>query len=477
MGAESSGFGGRVHRYTRLLMRTSVEPLEGNLVKLRVEVDDDEVAEAESRTLNRLTREARIPGFRPGKAPRRVIEARLGAKAIREQALRDVLPELYGEAIAESELDVIANPKIDITAGSQQGSVSFDAIVEVRPEVTIPGYGGLVVTVPNPAVTDEEIDAQIGRLREQFATLTEVDRPAHSGDVLTLDVHGSRNGAPAEGLVADDLVYELGTGGIVEGVDAKLDRAKVGDIFELDAEDAPEGPAHLRILVKQIREKVLPEADDAFASDASEFETIAALRADLERRLSDLKRRQSVAVLRNRALDALGELVTEEIPTTLVADEAQRLLDDFVRRLAQQQVTFANYLEATGLDEPKIFADFQREAEKIVRADLALRALAVVEDIEVDESDVDEEIVHLAGHAQTTPAQLRRTLERGGGLAGLRSQLKSAKALRWLVDHVSVVDEEGNPVDRSLLIIDEMEHDHAIDEPEEVAAITEEVAK
>lgn len=458
-------------------MRTSVEPLEGNLVKLRVEVDDDEVARAEDRTLSRLSREARIPGFRPGKVPRRVIEARLGPKAIREQALRDVLPQLYGEAVAESELDVIANPKIDITSGSETGSVSFDAIVEIRPEVTVPGYAGLVVTVPSPKVSDGELEAQIGRLREQFATLTEVGRPARSGDVLTLDVHGTRNGAPAEGLVADDLVYELGTGGIAKAVDEKLQGARIGDIFEIDADDAPGGPAQLRILVKQVREKVLPEADDAFASDASEFETIAELRSDLERRLSDLKRHQAVVVLRNRALDALGELVTEEIPTTLVAEEAQRLFEDFVQRLGQRQATFKNYLEATGLDEARVFADFQREGEKVVRADLALRALASAEEIEVDESDVDEEIVHLAEHARTTPAQLRATLERGGGLSGLRSQLKSAKALRWLVDHVIVVDEEGNPVDRSLLVIDEMDADHAPVGPEPSAAITEEAAK
>jgi trigger factor len=457
-------------------MRTSIEPMEGNLVKLRVEVDDDEVAKAEDRTLSRLTREARIPGFRPGKVPRRLIEARLGQKAIREQALADVLPQLYGEALAESELDVIANPKIDITSGKEAGSVSFDAIVEVRPEVTVPGYAGLVVTVPNPTVTEVELDAQIDRLREQFATLNEVSRPARSGDVLTLDVHGARNGTPAEGLSADDFVYELGTEGIAPGVDEKLDRAKVGDIFEIDAADAPGGAAQLRILVKQVREKVLPKADDAFASDASEFETVTELRADLERRLGDLKRRQAVVLLRNRALDALGELVTEQIPTVLVAEEGQRLLDDFVRRLAERQVTFQSYLQATGLDEQTVFADFQREAEKVVRADLALRALSLAEGIEIDESDVDEEIVHLAGHAQVTPAQMRARLEQGGGIAGLRSQLKSAKALRWLVDHVNVVDEEGKPVDRSLLVLEDEESNHTPDrlEPD---ALSEETAK
>lgn len=457
-------------------MRTSVEPLEGNLVKLSVEVDDDEFAAAEERTLRRLTKEARVPGFRPGKVPRRVIEARLGHRAIREQTLRDVLPQLYDDAIAESALDVIANPKIDITSGEDAGTVSFDAVVEIRPEVSVPGYEGLVVTVPNPAVTEADVDAQIERMREQFATLTEVARPARNGDVLTLDVHGTRGGAPAEGLVADDLVYELGTGGIVAGADEKLHGARLGDIFEMDADDAPGGPAHLRILVKQVREKVLPDPDDSFASDASEFETTADLRADLERRLGELKRRQAAALFRNRALDALGELVAEELPTTLVAHEAERLFNDFVRRLASQNITFASYLEATGLEEQNVLEDFQRESEKIVRADLALRALAIAEGIEVDESEVDDEIVHLAGHSKTSPAKMRETLERSGGLSGLRSQLKSAKALRWLIDHVNVVDDEGKSVDRSLLTVADTEDANAADERVEPAAIPEEVA-
>ena len=302
-------------------MRTSVEPLEKNRFKLTVEVDDEEVARAEAETLKRLAREARIPGFRPGRVPRQLLEARLGAKTIREEALRDVLPRLYGEAVKESALDVIAAPKIDITSGDESGPVAFDAVVEVRPEVSIPGYDGLVVTVPNPAVTEADIDTQVDRLREQFASLTEVGRPATDGDLVTLDVHGTRDGKPAEGLVADDLVYQVGTGGIAKGVDERLAGAKVGDIFEMDAEDAPGGPAHLRLLVKQVREKVLPVPDDEFASDASEFESLAELRADLATRLSVAKRSQANALLRNRALDALSELVTDEMPAALVARE------------------------------------------------------------------------------------------------------------------------------------------------------------
>ena len=308
----------------------------------------------------------------------------------------------------ETALDVIAAPKIDITSGDESGPVAFDAVVEVRPEVSIPGYDGLVVTVPNPAVTEADIDMQVDRLREQFASLTEVGRPAADGDLVTLDVHGTRDGKPAEGLVADDLVYQVGTGGIAKGVDDRLAGAKVGDIFEMDAEDAPGGPAHLRLLVKQVREKVLPAPDDEFASDASEFETLAELRADLATRLSVAKRSQANALLRNRALDALSELVTDEMPAALVARETEVILEDFVSRLAARKVSFSDYLEATGANEEAVLGEFAEQAAREVRADLALRALVAAEAIEVDESELDEEIVHLAGQVGQTPPRCAR---------------------------------------------------------------------
>ncbi|MGD0743181.1 MAG: trigger factor [Acidimicrobiales bacterium] len=448
-------------------MRTSVEALENNRFKLTVEVDDEEVARAEAETLGRFAREARIPGFRPGRVPRRLLEARLGAKTIREQALRDALPRLYGEAVKETELDVIAAPKIDVTSGDESGPVAFDAVVEVRPEVSIPGYEGLVVTVPSPSVTGADVDAQIDRLREQFASLNEVDRPARDGDLVTLDVHGSRDGKPADGLVADDLVYPVGTDGIAEGVDELLAGAKVGDIFEMDADDAPGGPAHLRLLVKQVREKVLPAAGDEFASDASEFESLAELREDLAARLSVAKRRQAGALLRAGALDALAELVADEIPEVLVAQEAQVLLEDFTKRLAAQKVLLSTYLEVAGIGLEKMLDDLKAQARREVRADLALRALVAAEEIEVDESELDEEIVHLAGHAGQTPARMRLTIDRGGGLGGLRSQLRRAKALSWLIEHVAIVDEEGNPVNRAALTVDEADSDAVREESDQ----------
>jgi len=435
-------------------MRTSVEALEGNKVKLTVEVDDDEVRATADETLRRLSHDARIPGFRPGKVPRRLIEARLGAKGIREEVLRDALPRYYADAIEESELDVIAAPVIDITSGKDDGPVIFDAVVEVRPEVSIPGHDGLVVTLPGPRATEKEIDAQLDTLREQFATLREVSRAARDGDLVTLDVHGTRDNKAVEGLTADDLVYQVGTKGIVDGIDERLFGAKVGEIFEMDAPDAPGGPAHLRVLVKQVREKILPELSDAFASDASEFDTLDELRADLSTRISSVKRLQANFLLRERAIEALVGLVAEDAPSTLVAEETQRLLADLLQRLSHQKITLEQYLAATSKTQHEVRAELEIQSALNVKADLALRALAQVEAIEVDESDLDEEIARLANQAGKAPGAVRTMLEQTGRVAGLRSQLRNAKAISWLTEHVEIVDEEGNEVDREELKLD-----------------------
>ncbi len=172
-------------------MRSTVEPLEGNKVKVSVEVDEGEFDKAVDAAFRKIAREVRIPGFRPGKAPRKVLEARFGPDAARDQALRDSLPDFYVDAVKEHDVDAIAPPDIEITAGQEEGPVAFDAVVEVRPRIEVPGYGGLRVEIPSPEATDEEIDAQVDRLREQFAELAEVDRPAADGDVVTIGIHGT----------------------------------------------------------------------------------------------------------------------------------------------------------------------------------------------------------------------------------------------------------------------------------------------
>ncbi|HTW98346.1 MAG TPA: trigger factor [Acidimicrobiales bacterium] len=458
-------------------MRATLVPLDGHTMKLTVEVGEDEILAARDETIGRLTREARLPGFRPGKVPRRVLEARLGAKAIREQVLAEALPRYYDEAVEEQELDVIAQPEIDITSGQEGGTLVFDAVVQVRPQVSIPGYEGLAVTLARPEATDEEVQAQLDRLRGQFAQLSDVARPAAPGDVLTLDVHASRDGEPLPNLDLDDQTYELGSGRLVEGGDAQLTGSKVGDIIALRV-DRPDGsptgeptgeqPIDLQVLVKRVREKVLPELDDEFASDASEFDTIAELRDDLASRITAAKRAQAGMALRERALEALAQLVDAELPPVLVEHEREHLAASLVSGLERRRVRLGDYLAATGQTEESLLAGLEEQARLQVRTDLALRALAAAESIEVDESDLDEEIVRLSQGAKRSPAQVRADLERSGRIAGLRSELRNTRALAWLVEHVAVVDDEGNPIDRSALLVDDAagDGDSDADDPE-----------
>jgi trigger factor len=433
-------------------MRSTSEVLEGNRVKLSVEVDEEELGKAVDETFRRLQKEVTVPGFRPGKVPRRLLEVRLGPQAIRAEVIRHALPDYYAQAVEEAELDTIAAPEIDITSGEDDGPLAFDAVVEVRPKVSIAGYEGLVVTVPPLEPTEAEIDARIDRLREQFAELSEVERPARDGDLVTVDVHGVRDGQIAEGLSADDFVYEVGTGGIAEGADEALRAKKAGDIIEIDAPNLQGGAGTLRLLVKQVREKVLPEANDEWASDASEFDTLEELRSDLASRLRSLKKLEGRLVVRERSVEALAELVVDEMPPTLVAQAADQAREALSRRLAERGLTIDQYLEASGQPLEDLTAEFERQAVSQVRADLALRALADAEGITVDDQDLAAEIERLARQSNQDARVLATRLARSGGLEQLRSDVRNEKAVAWLTDSVDLVDEQGAPMDRTLLL-------------------------
>ncbi|MDA8266560.1 MAG: trigger factor [Actinomycetota bacterium] len=436
-------------------MRSTAEILERNKVKLSVEVDEEELKVAVEDTFRRLQREVQVPGFRPGKAPRRLLEARLGGKAIREDVIRHALPDYYAQAVEEAELDTISAPEIDITSGEDEGPLAFDAIVEVRPKVSVAGRDGLIVTVRSPEVTEEELDSQVERMREQFAELRDVERPVIDGDVVTVDVQATRDGRPVDDLATADFVYEVGSGMLAEGADEKLRGTKAGDIVAVDASDAPGGSAEIKIFVKQVREKVLPDADDAWASDASEFETIGELRADLRRRMTALRTLQARVELRERAIEALAGLVQEEMPDTLVDEATQRLLASFIRELEARKIGLDQYLAARDQSADQLLAEMKAQALEQVKADLALRAVAEAEGLEVTDEELASEIQRLADESDRRVSDVARQVAEGVGLERLRSELRSSKAVQWLLDHVEVVDEQGKAMDRALLL----EHD------------------
>lgn len=444
-------------------MRATAEPEEGNKVRLSVEIDETEIDEALDGVLRRLSREVRVPGFRPGKVPRRVIEARMGgAAALRGEALREALPAFYARAVTDTEVDPIDQPEIDITSGDDAGPVSFEAVVMVRPTVAIPGYQGLVVSLPSLEVTDDEVTSQLDRLRATSGELVEVGRPAQDGDQLTIDIHGSRDQVEDDDgdLDAEDFLYQVGSGTVVPELDDQLRGAKTGDILEFDSTiETLDQPISFRVLVKDVKELVLPEVTDEWASEASEFTTADELVADLTEQLRKRHVVQAQMSLQQKTADALVELVTEEIPEQLVLEELRERIHDLNHRLDSQGMSLGQFLGATGRDEEEFVSELRVGALQSVKLDLALRSLVDEEEIELTDEELDEELATMGERLEMDVDQVREQLERAGRLAAVRSDRRKAKAMRWLVDNVDLVGEDGKPVSRDDLFANQAEED------------------
>jgi trigger factor len=446
-------------------MRATAAPEEGNRVRLTVEIDEAEMDEALDGMLQRLSREVRVPGFRPGKVPRKVLESRMGGRAaLRGEAIREALPDFYSRAVDETEVDPIDQPDIDITAGEESGPLSFEAVVEVRPTVAIPGYGGLVVTLPTLEVGDEEVTAQVDRLRATSGELAEVTRPVLSGDQVTIDIRGTRPEADADGddsdLTADDFLYEVGTDGVIPGLDDQLLGTKAGDTVTFDAElEALEQTVAFTVSVKEVKELVLPDADDAWAAEASEFETVDELRTDIAERLRQRRIVEAQMALQQKTVEALCELVTEEIPEQLVLEELRERIHDLNHRLEGQGMSLGQFLGVTGRSEEEFLEELRAQALQSVKADLALRALVEAEDIQISDEELDEELAAMGSRLEMDADQVRSQLEQAGRLSAVRSDRRKAKAMRWLMDSVELVDENGAPVARDALKVNQGEED------------------
>ncbi|MCZ7534574.1 MAG: trigger factor [Acidimicrobiia bacterium] len=401
-------------------METTVEALDGNKVRLHVAVPAAEFEKAIDAAFRKLAGEVKIPGFRPGKAPRRLLEARFGAEAARVQALQDALPDYYGAAVTENDVDVIAPPEIEITAGQESGDVEFDAVVEVRPVVRLVGYDSLRVELPWAPVDDEAVDSQIDSLRERFSELVDSEAPLTDGDFATIDIHGSIDGEEVEGLVATEFLYRVGSGIVVPGLDAQIRGTRPGAILEF-AEELPERFAEragqavtFRVLVKDAKQRRLPDLTDEWVAESSELETVEEMRADVTRRLDVVSRVQAQMALRERVLEAVADLVPIEAPEALVRQETERRLHDLLHRLADQEMTIDQYLAASGRQEQDLINEVQSGAGRAVLADLALRAVVAQEEIEATDADLDAEVFKLAERMQEKPDRVRRDLEKRG---------------------------------------------------------------
>ena len=423
-------------------------------IKLSVVIDDDEFDREVDDALKRLSKNIKLPGFRPGKIPRKVLEARLGPTAGRQDALEHSLPTYYGRALIDNEVDAIGPPEIEITSDITHGAVTFEATVPIRPKPSITGHSALEIEIPSPIVTEEEFQAQLDSMRKHLAELEEVEKPAEDGDLLTIDIEGTKDGEPVPGLSATDYLYEVGSGTILSEVDEYLTGSSKGDEIEFEAKHpTEEGPISISIKVGQLQVRILPEVDNEFASQVSEFETADELLKDLRHRMDETKSQQVGMLARDLTAKAIGDLIQIELPEGLIENEIDRRIRDLEMRLNSQGLELEKYLEATGGEIEAIREDFRETAEISARIDLGLRAVAHVEYLDEEEDNFEKYLENMAIQMQMKPEELHDALKTSGRLMDVRADIAKEAALQWVFDRVNLLDEDGNTVDSGILEI------------------------
>jgi len=436
-------------------VKSSVEALEGNKVKVVVELEEEEFEKDLDAAFRRLAKEVRLPGFRPGKAPRKVLEARIGQGYARDEAFKEALPGYYTEAVKEHEVDVIAPPEIDITNGRDEGAVAFDAIVEVRPSVTVEGYEGLEIKVDVPNVTDEDVDDSVKRFLGRFGELETVDRPVESGDTVVVDISTYQDGELVDGMTATDYSYEVGSGTIIAEMDEALVGAVAADDVEFEADHPSEdedGKLVFSVSVLEVQTKTLPELTDEFVAENSEFDTIEELREDYRSNLVTTRTNMARTQRSNGVTAALGGLVDDDLlPEAMVQMETENRIDDLAMRLQAQGLDFAQYMQYTGQTQEDMIAGMRDDAVAAAKLDLALRSIAGSENIEVTDDDLTKEFTQAAEQIGRSAQEIREEFAERGQLPTVRSSLSKGKALDWIVERVKLVDEDGNPVSADLL--------------------------
>ncbi|HVM14911.1 MAG TPA: trigger factor [Egibacteraceae bacterium] len=427
-------------------MKTSVERVDDTTVKLSVTVEPERVTEAVDEAARRLASEVRIPGFRPGRAPKRVLESRLGKDAIAQEAARDALPRFYSEAAQAEELSVVGPPEIELDTFEDGKEAVFSATVEVRPEIELPDYEELQVPHPDWELTDEEVDEQLEALRERFASLETVSRPAQQGDHVLISISGTQGGQPVPEVAADDTLHEISD---PEESDSELDRnllgAQPGAILKFTDTLGPGygeragQQVQLTAIVKEVKAKRLPDLDDAFAADASEFDTIDELRTELRAHLAREKRAQAEQALRGRVVEAVAELVDVPLPTSMVQTEVRFLLDRVAQQAEQYGMSVEQFLQAAGVSNEQMLEQFEAEAEQAVKAHLVLDAVARDAELEIERNDLRGEVALQAARMGRDPSELAEFMSQPERVGALVSDALRRKAIDHLLEKVQVL--------------------------------------
>ena len=440
---------------------TLVERTPRQLVRLSVTIDEDEFDRDIDQAFRKIGREVRLPGFRNGKVPRKVLEARIGLAAARDEAIRDAVPNYLAQSVREHDVDLIATPEIEITGGAESGPVTFDAVCEVRPVVTVAGYRGLRVELPSPSASEAEIDEAVDVERRRQGNLVDAGRPAKIGDHVTLSLEATRDGEPVPALNTEDWLYEVGKGWVAEGFDDHIVGAKVG--AELSFSANPSGmdePADFVVGVSNVQTLELPEVTDEWvAENFGEFDSVQAWRAALADKLSTGKLNQTRNVFVDRATSALAALVDAPAPDSMVSGDLQSRIQNTVQQFQANGISIDQWLSMTGQSADDFVSALKEQSVKSVKVDLALRAVAVAESLEVTDDELNAEYARIALRARQKASEVRKAYEKNEAVGELVAQIRNNRALDFVLEHAQVVDEGGAPIDNDLLL-GKNDHDH-----------------
>jgi trigger factor len=423
-------------------MQTSLTELPDSRARVEVEVAADDVARATSRAARALAKEMRMPGFRKGKAPPSLVIQRVGFPAVLEEAIREALPEWYERALLESGISPIGDPSIEMTSTPEaEGEpLEFKFEVGVRPEAELGEYKGLEVGRKEEEVADEIVDTEVERIRQGFARLEPVERAAAEGDSLLIDFEGSLDGKAFQGGKAEDYLLELGSGSLIEGFEEQLLGAEPGHEVSVEvtfpddyqAEQLAGEDAVFAVAVKEVREKILPELDDEFAADASEFDTLEELRADIREKVGKAIDSRAEEDFKVAAVDAAVETATVEVPDELVTARATERWERMERQLAQRGMDPNQFLQMQGKTREELIEESKPDAERELKRESVVTAIAAAEGIEVTDEELVEALEHSAEHERTTPEKLLERLRANGRDAMLVEDIRARKAIELI---------------------------------------------
>ncbi|MGA6164221.1 trigger factor [Amycolatopsis magusensis] len=434
-------------------MKSTVEQLSPTRVKINVEVPFDELKPNFDRAYKKIAQQVRIPGFRPGKVPARVLESRIGRAPVLDEVVNEVIPAKYLEAVQAGEVRTLGRPDFEVTKLEDRDVLEFTAEVDVRPEIELPDYSGISVSVDEVELADDEVDAELDQLRARFGTLTGVERPAENGDFVSVDLSATVDGEEVPDASTTGLSYEIGSGQLVDGIDEAIIGASAGETktftTQLVAGEHAGKDAEVSVTVQTVKQRELPEADDEFAQLASEFDTIDELKADLRERLSRMKRMQQGVQARDKVLEALLAGTEVPVPEKVLEGEIESRKHDAIHPFDHDEEAWAKSLEAQGTTVEQFETEAREESEKAVRTQLLLDTIAEKEGVDVNDGELTERIIYQAQRFGISPDEYVQRAQQSGQLGAIYADVRRGKALATVVRSATVTGADGAEVDLS----------------------------